>query len=108
LSHLINITPMPRMDVALGDEVPGEPRDRIWRRSDMYRARSRGDTWGRQPICVIGTTCSKNGAGGIFSTAIVNEMMGKGCGRVLGPADIVVSALDTDVEEGEVVMDRLT
>ena len=43
---------------------------------------------------------SKNAAGGAFLIGVVNETMETGRGRVMGPVDGMVSALDTVVEGG--------
>jgi hypothetical protein len=46
----------------------------------------------------------KNGTGSMFLICFINGMVGRGHGRVVGPVNMVVSTLDTDFEEGEVLM----
>jgi hypothetical protein len=37
---------------------------------------------------------------GEFSSCVVKGMIGRGCGRKMGPVDVLVSALDTTVVVG--------
>jgi hypothetical protein len=47
---------------------------------------------------------TKNASGGIFSSCIVDRTMESGRGRDLEPADVVVSTLDTSLDDQEMVM----
>jgi hypothetical protein len=47
---------------------------------------------------------SKKPAGGQLVIGVVKETVERGTGRVVGPVGVVVSALDTLVDEGEVLI----
>jgi hypothetical protein len=66
--------------------------------------RSKGENGGMGGNRINKAMGSKTGAGGIFLFGVVNEMVDMGRGRVVEPVDMVVSTLDTDFEEGEVMM----
>ena len=51
---------------------------------------------------------SRNVAGGGFLTREINGTMARGCGRVVGPMDVWVSALDTNLVGLDVLIQRTT
>jgi hypothetical protein len=99
---------MRKFGAAMGDEASGGLRNREWGRSGVYRARSKAGYGGMGANGINPAAGTRNVAGGPFLISVVKETIGTGRGRHVGPVDVVVSALDTDVEEGEVLIVRLT
>jgi hypothetical protein len=96
LSHLINITPRPKVDVELGDEV-WELDIEVIRRVSGENERwlhGYGGKW-HKPGCR-----HEKHRGQPFLISVIKDTIGTGHGRNVGPVDVVVSALDTVVEEG--------
>jgi hypothetical protein len=69
---------------------------------------SRGGIQGSDPKRQNGPAASRNPPGAPMLVSVAKETIEGGCRRVLGPVGVLVSALDTIVEEGEVLIGGLT
>jgi hypothetical protein len=99
---------MPQIVTASCYETQGGHGDQKSGQSNMYRVKSRAGYGGMGANGINPAAGTRNVAGGPFLISVVKDTIGRGRGRHVGPVDVVVSALDTDVEEGEVLIVRLT
>jgi hypothetical protein len=105
LSHLINISPVRQIRTASCCEAQGGYRDRISKGSALYRVRSRGGCEGMGQVGMETATGSKTGRAALFLTRIIKATIERGRGRVFGPVEVWVSALDTTVVGREMLND---
>jgi hypothetical protein len=96
------------MGAASGDENYRAHGDRKSKQLDVYQVRTRGGYMGMGANGINPAAGTRNVVGGPFLISVVKDTIGTGGGRNLGPVDVMVSALDTFVEEGEVLIVRLT
>jgi hypothetical protein len=104
LFHLLNTSRMPQIDAASGCERPWERGDQISKGSGLYRVRSSDEYGGMGQMGRNKAAGLKNAMRGTFWDRVVNGTIGRGHGRVWGPVEVIVSALDTQVVRLDVLM----
>jgi hypothetical protein len=95
LSHLINMIRMPQIVTASCYETQAGHGDQKSGQSDVYRVKSRAGygVWG--PTGKDRAAGSANASGAAFLNCVVDGTIKRGRGRIVGPVDGVVSALET-------------